>query len=86
MGVPIKHVSIERAKEIVERGQAWYQAHIKEFEPKYHNHYIAIDIETGNYVVSSDDVSIHEEFREKFGSGRATFFRKIGGPYPHIRM
>ncbi len=74
----------ERAWEDVHKGENIYEKLSPKLESNYKGQYIVINLHTGDYVVSVDEMALLDLADEKFGAETRKFSRKIGGPYPHL--
>ena len=64
------------------QGERRYQQLRKKIEPRYKGQIIAIEAESGEYVVGKDELQVALEAVKKFPGKQFTFFR-IGYPAVH---
>ena len=63
--------------EIVDRGNKWYAQLSTALEKEHWGEFVAIRIDTGEYVIHPDEYAIGDEFEKAFGDIQG-FVRKIG--------
>jgi hypothetical protein len=64
------------------RGERLYQELRKKIEPRYKGQIIAIEPDSGEYVVGKDELQVALDAMKKFPGKQFTFFR-IGYPAVH---
>jgi hypothetical protein len=64
------------------KGERLYQQLRKKIEPRYKGQIIAIEAESGQYVVGKDELQVAREAVKKFPGKKFSFFR-IGYPAVH---
>lgn len=64
------------------RGERLYQQLRKKIEPRYKGQIIAIEPDSGEYVVGKDELQVALDAMKKFPGKQFTFFR-IGYPAVH---
>jgi hypothetical protein len=67
----------EERAEIAARGQAIYDEKKTLLEPEFSNQYVAIHVDTGDYVVAKNSASATRALHARHSPGRA-YTRKIG--------
>jgi hypothetical protein len=70
-------------EEIAQRGESLYEATIRaEVEPQHHGKYLALDVETGDYEIDSDEMAALDRAAAK-RPHPLLYLLRIGYPAAH---
>jgi len=69
----------QRVNSIVRRGKVWVKTLEREISELPQGIWICINVETGEYVLGSDEGDASKTFRDKFGAKVPAFLHWVGG-------
>jgi len=72
----------DRIRRLHAKGKRIYQRLKPKLEPRYHGWILAIEVESGEYVVGKDELAVALRAMKKFPGKKFSFFR-VGYPAVH---